>query len=692
MLCQAFQNVQSQAHTFLIETNQGIIQHQRCLGDQFFCHRKAERQIQLIHSTVTAPHTAAKYVLALGIGADGEILTQRQTAVTAVGKLCKGFLCSLGNLGSKATLQSLCRFRQGLLGDHQGAISFIELFNSVCHLGKLAIQRLPLAQGLHLAFTLAKLLIQLTVLRHQIGQRLLGLLLGEGHVIRECRGIYRLNHGSQAVSMLAGSLPVPPGFLVIRMVDQNLFPAGNAGCQGQALRQFGGLSGQFLTTLLQILYLCLISFVIGSVLFVVIPVLFCHRQPKVGVQVVISGMEIFHLPILGNALDHMHKHQRQSRHTAGNAVEPFQKDSHSHTGSHSRTGTNQPHGRNPLLIFLQSFQICSCLLDRLLTGQAHKALRRLDGHRRQRLYLSLQKIPLLLQKIQLLQRITSHILGRKLFAMCGSLFHHSGGGSLGRSCGFHPCPILFRSGKFQSSLVVLQAVDLLLDSLLLATDATAFLLQTLQLQQLVAQVSLLFLRLGDQTGTVVTAVVFQFFQFLRQGIAGTAFVTGGDQGIQATAQGFVVCQRHIRLADKAGTNKDALFHTQKHLTAIFIGQFRHGNAGSGLKGAELTHGHTALRGTLNGDVLALPADVHAAGHGCAGPGGIAVFCCQEAGGAALSGLDAVKHGYQECTPGTFAPFIGGMDHVQTWVQGQGLVLQFAEGGCHRINFHGKTTS
>ena len=61
-------------------------------------------------------------------------------------------------------------------------------------------------------------------------------------------------------------------------------------------------------------------------------------------------------------------------------------------------------------------------------------------------------------------------------------------------------------------------------------------------------------------------------------------------------------------------------------------------------------------------------------------------------GGALPGLNSVEHSPKESAPGAFAPFVGGVDHIQTWLKGEGLPLQLAEGSGHGKNFHGRTTS
>ena len=64
-------------------------------------------------------------------------------------------------------------------------------------------------------------------------------------------------------------------------------------------------------------------------------------------------------------------------------------------------------------------------------------------------------------------------------------------------------------------------------------------------------------------------------------ITGAAFVTGGDQGIEPTAQGIVLRYRQICQPQKTSTQEHAPLHTQQHLSAVGSGQFRDGDARGG---------------------------------------------------------------------------------------------------------------
>ena len=185
-----------------------------------------------------------------------------------------------------------------------------------------------------------------------------------------------------------------------------------------------------------------------------------------------------------------------------------------------------------------------------------------------------------------------------------------------------------------------------------------------QLVQGVFQVGALLLGLGQQTGAVVAAAVFQLPQSLFQPGPVAAFVPGGDQGVEPAAQGVVLGHRQLGLADEAGPLEHAALHPQKKLAAVGSVQLRHLHAGVGLIGPEGAQGDTALGGPLNGDVPALPVQVDPPGHGASRPGGVALLVRQTGAGGLGPGVQPVEHGQQKGAPGAFAPFVGGMDHVQ----------------------------
>ena len=149
--------------------------------------------------------------------------------------------------------------------------------------------------------------------------------------------------------------------------------------------------------------------------------------------------------------------------------------------------------------------------------------------------------------------------------------------------------------------------------------------QALRLLQFSHQFPLLGLCLGQQAGFIKPAFVFQILQFLGQGIGASGFITGGDQGVQPSAESLILSHRHILQPHKTGSGKYALFHAQQHLAAVGSGQLCDRDAAFRLIGLEHTKDAASFAGTLDGNVPALPADVHSAGHRCTGPGGIPLF-------------------------------------------------------------------
>ena len=66
--------------------------------------------------------------------------------------------------------------------------------------------------------------------------------------------------------------------------------------------------------------------------------------------------------------------------------------------------------------------------------------------------------------------------------------------------------------------------------------------------------------LGDQTGAVVAAAVFQLPELRAQDFCRAGVVAGGDQCGQTAAQAFIGRGGQLRQPQKARPAKDALFH------------------------------------------------------------------------------------------------------------------------------------
>ena len=242
----------------------------------------------------------------------------------------------------------------------------------------------------------------------------------------------------------------------------------------------------------------------------------------------------------------------------------------------------------------------------------------------------------------------------------------------------HPVVFQFRHPLFQSGLLLPQALCLNV--------------QAVQVPKLPLQVRRFRLCLGQQASAVVAAAVSQVPELFLQCLGSAAVIPSGHQGIQPVAQGLILGHRQVRQPDESGPGKDALFHPQQHGAAVGSGQLRHRQAGVGFKSLKISKNGAAFGLSLNGNVPALPAQVYGAGHGHTGPGGIVLLIRQSRSGGSGTGLQAIEHGNQEGTPGGFSPLIGGVDHIESRLQGQCLMLQLAEGGSHRIDLHGSTTS
>ena len=201
----------------------------------------------------------------------------------------------------------------------------------------------------------------------------------------------------------------------------------------------------------------------------------------------------------------------------------------------------------------------------------------------------------------------------------------------------------------------------------------------------------LVFQLGEKAAFVEAAAVFQIPQIFCQLVAGTAFVAGGHQVVQAAAEGFILGDGQIRLADKSRPAEHRLLHAQQLLAAVCRRQLRDGQPGIGFICLEFAQGDSALGASLNGDVPAVPIQVNAPRHGVARPGGVAFLVGEGGFRGFCPGVQTVEHGREKGAPGAFTPFVGGGEDVQTRLEGQLRVLQLAEGGSHFVDFHSVTS-
>ena len=255
----------------------------------------------------------------------------------------------------------------------------------------------------------------------------------------------------------------------------------------------------------------------------------------------------------------------------------------------------------------------------------------------------------------------------------------------------HPAGIFLRRSKGKSHLMIFQFFQPVRYFYQTLTERSHPFLKGGDFRQRIFQSGAFPFQLGQQAAAVIAYPVFQILQAFGQPVTGTAFIAGGHQRIQPTAQSFIIGHRQIAEADKTGTKKYAPLHSQQFLAAVGCIQFCHRQASSGFVGPEFPHGYPTLGFPLDGDIPALPVQVDPACHRTAGPGRVTVLIRQSGFGTFCPGLQAVEHGHKECTPGAFTPFVGGLNHIQILLQVQGLVFQFAEGGSHGIDSHNVTS-
>ena len=187
--------------------------------------------------------------------------------------------------------------------------------------------------------------------------------------------------------------------------------------------------------------------------------------------------------------------------------------------------------------------------------------------------------------------------------------------------------------------------------------------QRFQLGELLLQLLQLSLRLGKQTGFIISALIAQVFQLRRQPVCRAAFIAGGDESVEPAPQSLVLGHGQVGKADEARPAVHRLLHPQKHGSAVGGGQLLNRKTRKGFIGPELPQGHPPLGAALDGNVPAVPVQVNPAGHGAARPGLIPLLVRQSRLCALDPGVQAVEHGQQEGTPGAFAPLVGGGNDV-----------------------------
>ena len=208
-------------------------------------------------------------------------------------------------------------------------------------------------------------------------------------------------------------------------------------------------------------------------------------------------------------------------------------------------------------------------------------------------------------------------------------------------------------------------------------------LQLLQILQLAANGAEIFFQGGDLPRFIVAAPVQLLFQkFGSLGVRGV-LLAGGDERGDTPFQPGVLRNGQTGLADEGAAFKYFPTDPQQSFAAVGGGQIGDEIACTGVNGAEVAHrGGRAAGGTHQRQFVAACAAVQAAGHGCAGPGGVAVFVGNEAGLVPFAAVDAVEHGQQESAPGGFSGLVGSLYDIQAVFQLQSLSLELSERGGH----------
>ena len=128
----------------------------------------------------------------------------------------------------------------------------------------------------------------------------------------------------------------------------------------------------------------------------------------------------------------------------------------------------------------------------------------------------------------------------------------------------------------QCLLVIIQLLEPGLHVLNSLPELLRLNIQRFQLGELLLQLLQLSLRLGKQTGLIISALIAQVFQLSRQPVCCATFVAGSDQGVEPTPQSLVLGHRQVGKTDEARPAVHRLLHAQKHGSAVGGVQLLHG--------------------------------------------------------------------------------------------------------------------
>ena len=189
--------------------------------------------------------------------------------------------------------------------------------------------------------------------------------------------------------------------------------------------------------------------------------------------------------------------------------------------------------------------------------------------------------------------------------------------------------------------------------------------QLLQLLQGLVHLPQLSLQPGDQPHASVDLSAVEPLPQPPLGLGvGHVLLPGGHQRGNTPLQLRGRCNRQISTRSNEGRPlKDLPSHTGEQLAAVGGSQAGDRLLRPGVDGGKGPEGSAALGTPAEGDVPALPLQVHSPLHGGAGPGLIPVLVRQIPLFIPVPGIDAIEHSLPKGGPGGFAPLVGGIDQI-----------------------------
>ena len=512
-----------------------------------------------------------KHVLLPGSRLQGEILPHGQAVIPVFRQGTEDFLGPLGDSGGEPPLQGRPGLRQGVQGYGQSLIGFLQPGDPIRNALTLQAQFLGTSQDFHAPLILTQPVLQPLLLRRALGQKIGGFRLILGQVVLEGRLFHRPYHGAEGLIMLPSQRRLPARLLTAFPLTLSLLPefqhflrllkaAQRVPPFAQNHQPHFQVAGDFLIgfQFLGVILHRLLEFRTGN-------------RPLLPV----GGAVLFHngrrLPPALGVLPHPQEQGRQSRRprqrreSIGSQIHQNPRRQQAHNAhSHEYQGQLSSGQLGQLLGILPSHG-SGILGSQAGEGIGHFRLLRLGGG------ISLllpDGVPLIPEAAKLPHLFLGLHPGRQRSAQSLHLiqrFLRPGHGVPGLGYLHRVGSLLFVG---QGLLVIVQLLEPGFHVLNPLPELLRLNVQRFQLGELLLQLLRLSLRLGKQTGLIISALIAQVFQLSRQPVCRAAFVAGGDQGVEPAPQSLVLGHRQVGKTDEARPAVHRLLHAQKHGSAV----------------------------------------------------------------------------------------------------------------------------